>query len=120
MGLSARTLNVSYTKPGENFQIASNYIIKEGYYPNGIPYGHDINLYVHDKLSPNNGIVKDVNEAMNILSGVAREKHADKFEGISGERTVWSVVYNLSNKTVTFIDNEKYDEDNYKLEFKFN
>lgn len=115
---SARTLNIVYPNAGENFQIASNYIAKDGYYPNGMPYGYDRYLSVYSKLAPNNGQIKDTDEAMDILAGVSRKTHANEFKGAPNEMTLWSIVYDLTNKKMIFVDNEQYSDPAHKLEFK--
>ena len=113
----ARKINITYPNAGDNFQVASNYITKAGYYPGGIPYGFDRYINVYNKLSPSNGIVSNVDEAMNILSGVGRKTHASEFAGDVDEVTLWSVVYDLTNKTMTLIDNEMYSDPAHKIEY---
>ena len=65
----------------------------------------DFNKY--EELEKRNGIVADENEAMNILSIVGRRSwnNDDK-----NSLTVHSVVYNLTDKTVTWVGNENYSD----------
>ena len=61
----------------------------------------------YEELEKRNGIVADENEAMNILSIVGRRSwnNDDK-----NSLTVHSVVYNLTDKTVTWVGNENYSD----------
>ena len=60
-----------------------------------------------DALSPKSGIITDDEEGMKTLAIVGRRgmKNED-----SNSLTIHSVVYNLTDKTALWVDNEHYGE----------
>lgn len=115
---AARTLNVIYnTDPmydealsGSQFryQAITNFIVTPGYYEGEQEdemKGLDRYEYINGQLSATGGIVKDEQAAMDILAAVGRRTWKPG-DGI----TVHSAVYNLTQKTVTWVANENYDD----------
>ncbi len=128
---SARSLNViyntdSYSVEGmqstSDFQCITNFIISDGYYDyeNGADDMPGLDRYttIYDALSATNGVVKDVDAAMDLLRTVGRRTFSaiDHGTGI----TVHSVVYDLTNLTIKWVTNENYDDDTAVFTYSFN
>ena len=64
------------------------------------------------------GVVKDEAEALSILREVGR-RHWDIVNGKTDGNgcTVWSALYNLTDKTVTWVSNEQFDNENAVFHF---
>ena len=116
---SQRTLKVIYNDQDEyigkkeansDYQVVTNFVLQPGYYEaSNIKEKKGADRYdrIYEELEKRNGIVADENEAMNILSIVGRRSwnNDDK-----NSLTVHSVVYNLTDKTVTWVGNENYSD----------
>ena len=109
---SKRKLNVIYNDPAKdsNYQIITNYILSDGYYkdvPEKEAHGVDRFQMLSSALSPKNGVIADEEEGMKTLAIVGRRgmKNED-----SNSLTIHSVVYNLTDKTALWVDNEHYGE----------
>lgn len=116
---SQRTLKVIYNDQDEyigkkeansDYQVVTNFVLQPGYYEaSNIKEKKGTDRYdrIYEELEKRNGIVADENEAMNILSIVGRRSwnNDDK-----NSLTVHSVVYNLTDKTVTWVGNENYSD----------
>ena len=91
------------------YQCVTNFIIQPNYYgDNEKKPGYDRYEKLYSELSKTNGIVKDEDEAMRILSIVGRRSWKnDDNNGC----TVHSVVYNLTKNTVLWIPNENYNDE---------
>lgn len=93
-----------------DYQVVTNFIIQPGYY-DGSPAedkkGYDRYEKLYEELNRTNGIVKDEQAAMDILSTVGRRSWDNDD---SNSCTVHSVVYNLTDKTVMWVSNENYDD----------
>ncbi len=115
---SGRELKVTYNdndahigdmEAAADYQVITNFIVQPGYY-DGSPAedkkGYDRYERIYEELNKTNGIVRDEEAAMDILSIVGRRTWKnDDGNGC----TVHSVVYNLTDKTMTWIPNENYD-----------
>lgn len=103
-----------------DYQVVTNFIIQPGYY-DGSPAeekkGYDRYERIYEELNRTNGIVKDEQAAMDILSIVGR-RNWDNDD--SNSCTVHSVVYNLTDKTVTWIPNENYDDPDAVFTYSLN
>ena len=64
-------------------------------------------------MSATDGVVKDMDAAMDILASVGRR---DWNNDDSNSITVHSVVYNLTDKTAIWIPNEHYDDADARFE----
>lgn len=126
---SKRTLKVTYNDQDEyigereansDYQVVTNFIIQPGYYDKSKEEdkkGYDRYEALYQALDKTNGIVKDEQEAMDILSIVGRRSWKnDDGNGC----TVHSVIYNMTDKSVTWIPNENYSDKNavYKYTLK--
>lgn len=119
---TARTLNVIYNdddarigeREGANsYQWITNFVLQPGYYDNdGDKKGLDRYDRLYEELSRTNGILADVNAAMDILNAVSRR---DWVNDDGNGCTVHSVVYNLTDKTALWIPNEHYDDQTAKF-----
>ena len=103
---------------GYKFQWITNFIVNdhENYYENndGKP-GYDRYEHIYNRLKETDGVVEDENAAMEILKEVGRRTWKPG-KGC----TVHSVIYNLTNKTVMWVANENFDDNDavyiYSLE----
>lgn len=92
------------------YQVVTNFIIQPDYYadtPASDKKGVDRYDRLYAELAKTNGVVKDEQGAMDILSIVGRRNWKnDDNNGC----TVHSVVYNMTDRSVHWIPNEHYDE----------
>ena len=123
---SKRELKVTYNdddahigdmEAASSYQVVTNFIIQPGYYDDsedGDKKGYDRYVRIYEELNKTDGIVKDEQAAMDILSIVGRRSwdNDDK-----NSCTVHSVVYNLTDKTMLWIPNENYDDPSAVFEF---
>ena len=124
---SARELRVYYndddsvlgeTEAQNDFQYITNFILTPDYYENeefrkdeqGKDRYDEIESMINPDGSNIKGVVKDEQEAMEILQRVGR-RNWDKVNGETDGNgcTVWSALYNLTDKTVTWVGNEQFD-----------
>lgn len=120
---SARTLVVTYSDEdahiGEQegsagYQWMTNFIIQPGYYPQYTQEpGLDRYEKIYEVLSKTDGVVKDEQEAMQLLGQIARRT----WNAGAHSFTPHSVVYNLTDKTVLWVSNENYEDDTAIFEF---
>lgn len=100
------------------YQVITNFILQPGYYDDtDISNKKGVDRYDHlyEKLDSVKGVVKDEQEAMDILATVGRRSwDNDDKNGC----TVHSVVYNLTDKTMIWIPNENYDDSSAKFTFE--
>ena len=126
---NARKLVVTYNdqddaigkyEANSNHQVITNFILQPNYY-NNVPVqnkkGFDRYTQLWNELNKRNGIVKDDQEAMDILSTVGRRNW--KNDDGNGN-TVHSVVYNLTDKSMLWVPNENYNDPSaiFKFDFK--
>lgn len=101
---------IGETEGKAEYQVITNFVIQPGYYadsPAEDKKGFDRYERLYQELGKTNGIVKDEQAAMDILSIVGRRSWKnDDNNGC----TVHSVVYNLTDKSMLWIPNEHYDE----------
>ena len=122
---SKRTLKVIYNDDdahiGEregnaDYQWITNFILQPGYYESDDQKpGVDRYDHIYEQLSATNGVVKDMDAAMDILASVGRRGWNNDD---SNSITVHSVVYNLTDKTAIWIPNEHYDDPSARIEIK--
>ncbi|NLM07301.1 MAG: linear amide C-N hydrolase [Tissierellia bacterium] len=97
----------------KNYRILTNFITLDGYNDTEIMAGKDRFNILEENLSKRDGLLKDENQAMNILSKVAANR-----EGVSDYvYTLYSAVYNLSDKTLDLVVNENYDDSEMTFHF---
>ena len=96
-----------------DFQYVTNFIVTPDYYSNEESMkGYDRYQAIEKAINPDgsnvNGVVT-ADEAMDVLKMVGRRKW-DKEQGKSDSNsiTVWSALYNLTDRTVTWVSNEEY------------
>ena len=130
---SARELKVYYNdddaalgtyEERNDFQYVTNFIVTPDYYSNeesmkGYDRYQAIEKAINSDGSNVNGVVT-ADEAMDVLKMVGRRKW-DKEQGKSDSNsiTVWSALYNLTDRTVTWVSNEEYGNSDaiFKLGF---
>ncbi len=115
-----RTLHITYSD-GTNPLVVTNHVIVEGYYASDDDKkGFDRMSDIKAELEKTGSVVSGVDEALDILSvaGVRTRVEAGKQEA-SAALTLWSVVYNLTDKTVTLCANEHYGEPEYTFTYSF-
>ncbi len=130
---SARKLVVHYNdadeylgeKEGKNdFQYVTNFIVNPNYYLNdsekgGLDRYNEIERLINPDGTNTKGIIS-VEKALSILETVGRRKwDANQGESDSNGITVWSGLYDLTNKKVTWISNEEFDVPSSVLNFFF-
>ena len=126
---SARQLNVIYNdndahigalEDSTDYQVITNFVLQPDYYvdsPADDKKGYDRYERIYEELFKTDGIVADENAAMDILSIVGRRSWKnDDGNGC----TVHSAVYNLTDKTVTWVPNENFDDPDAVFTFGFN
>ena len=117
---SERHLNVIWNDTDElsdsdDWQVITNFIKTPGYY-NDTDEKHGFDRYecLSERLREQNGVVADEEEAMSLLAQVGR-RNWDNDDRNSW--TIHSVVYNLTDKTVLWVGNEHYGEEQYTFRF---
>lgn len=107
-----------------DFQYVTNFILTPGYYNCGAAMpGFDRYNIIKNTINPlgdnTKGIVKDESAGMDVLQSVAR-RALDKANGSddSNSATIWSSLFNLSEKTLTWVGNEHFDDENYIFVYK--
>ncbi len=96
-----------------DYQVITNFIIQPGYYADSAASerkGHDRYERIYEELNRTGGVVADEMAAMDILGIVGRRTwNNDDGNGC----TVHSVVYNLTDRTATWVPNENYGDGVY-------
>lgn len=107
--------NIGPEEAAADYQWITNFIIQPGYYANDSEKkGLDRYDHIYECLSATDGVVADEDAAMDILAQVGRRTwNNDDGNGC----TVHSVIYNLTDKTVLWVPNEHYDEEDAIYEF---
>lgn len=117
---SKRELIVTYQKDrndfitSDNYRILTNFITLDYYNDSDKLSGLDRFQILENKLSPVNGVIKDEKEAMDLLKQVSSKRDSSK----NYDHTLYSVVYNLSNKTLNLVPNENYDDEDMIISYK--
>lgn len=120
----ARELVVTYNDADDHigeieaacgYQWITNFLIHPDYYEsNDDKAGYDRYMCIYENLSATDGVVADESAAMNILAAVGRRNWNNDD---SNSITVHSAVYNLTDKTVTWVPNENYTDESAVLTF---
>lgn len=107
--------NIGPEEAAADYQWITNFIIQPGYYADDSEKaGLDRYDHIYGCLSATDGVVADEDAAMDILAQVGRRTwNDDDGNGC----TVHSVIYNLTDKTVLWVPNEHYDEEDAIYEF---
>ena len=107
--------NIGPEEASADYQWITNFIIQPGYYADDSEKaGLDRYDHIYGCLSATDGVVADEDAAMDILAQVGRRTwNNDDGNGC----TVHSVIYNLTDKTVLWVPNEHYDEEDAIYEF---
>lgn len=88
-------------------QWVTNFIIQPDYYiPGEEQPGHDRYDYIGQHLLDSDGVFADEREAMALLGDIGRRTWMP--DGVA--LTIHSIVFNLTEKTVTWVANENYDD----------
>ncbi len=112
------------TEAADEFQYITNFIVTPDYYTNdkdmkGLDRYHEI----QNKINPdgtNTAGLMTKEGALDILETVGRRKW-DSRNGDSDANgiTVWSALYDLTNKTVIWVSNEEFDNPDAVFTFNF-
>lgn len=108
-----------------DFQYITNFIITPAYYESDDNKGGlDRYLQIEKMINSDGNNTKGVlteEEALNVLETVGRRKW-DKEQGESDSNgiTCWSALYNLTDRTATWISNEEFDVASSVFTFSFN
>ena len=107
--------NIGPEEAAADYQWITKFIIQPGYYADDSEKaGLDRYDHIYACLSATDGVVADEDAAMDILAQVGRRTwNNDDGNGC----TVHSVIYNLTDKTVLWVPNEHYDEEDAIYEF---
>ena len=107
--------NIGPEEAAADYQWITNFIIQPGYYADDSEKaGLDRYDHIYGCLRATDGVVADEDAAMDILAQVGRRTwNNDDGNGC----TVHSVIYNLTDKTVLWVPNEHYDEEDAIYEF---
>ena len=100
-----------------DWQVVTNFIKTPGYYDGTSAEMKGLDRYEHlaAALRETDGIVADKNAAMDLLASVGRRTWNNDD---SNSNTVHSVVYDLTDKSVLWVGNEHYGEEDYTFEFQ--
>lgn len=109
---SIRKMNVIYNN--DDSLHCTNFVLSDGYYEgmdDSVKQGLGRYNIIRDELKKNNDKVKDNVHAMEILQnvgcrGLDFEEH---------DNTIWSVVYDLTNRKARWITNEHYGDKKYEI-----
>ena len=106
------------------FQYITNFIVTPNYYTNEKDMkGFDRYNAIESKINPDGSNVEGVispETAMDVLELVGRRKwDASNGESDKNTITVWSALYNLTDKTVTWVSNEEFDNPEAIFDFDF-
>lgn len=97
-------------------QWLTNFIIQPNYYaPNEEQHGRDRYEYIGQHLLDAGDILVDEQEALSLLRDVGRRTWLPSEIAV----TVHSAVFNLTNKTVTWVPNEHFDDPSTWQTFRF-
>lgn len=106
------------------FQYITNFIVTPDYYSSdedkkGLDRYDEIQSQINPDGTNTDGVITK-EKALNILETVGRRKW-DSRNGESDANgiTVWSALYDLTNKTVTWVSNEEFDNPNAVFTFDF-
>lgn len=106
------------------FQYITNFIVTPDYYLTdeskyGLDRYNEIEFMINPDGTNTNGILSKEN-ALEVLKRVGR-RNWDKVNGVSDGNgiTVWSSLYDLTNKKVTWVSNEEFDNKKAVFEFDF-
>ncbi|MFI3252301.1 MAG: linear amide C-N hydrolase [bacterium] len=118
--------HIDETAGRNDFQYVTNFVLTPGYYNCGTSKpGLDRYNILATSVNPNGdntaGIVANETSAMAVLESVARRK-LDKLNGSddSNSATIWSALFNLSEKTMTWVGNEHFDDEDYIFRYELN
>lgn len=106
------------------FQYVTNFIVTPDYYASDEDKkGFDRYVAIENSINPagnNTEGVMTKEKGLEVLETVGRRKW-DSLKGKSDNNTitVWSALYNLTDKTVTWVSNEEFDNPNAIFEFDF-
>lgn len=106
------------------FQYITNFIVTPDYYEsNDSMKGLDRYIAIESCINPDGRNIDGVmtkDKGLEVLELVGRRKW-DKNNGESDKNTitVWSALYNLTDKTVTWVSNEEFDNPDAVFEFDF-
>lgn len=111
--------HIGDVEAASDYQVITNFVIQPGYYDGSAPEekkGYDRYVRIYEELDKTNGVVKDEQAAMDVLSIVGRRTwDNDDDNGC----TVHSVVYNLTDKTMLWVPNENYTDSSAVFQFSF-
>lgn len=106
------------------FQYITNFIVTPGYYENKDNMkGLDRYIAIESSINPDgnnaDGVISK-EKGLEVLKLVGRRKW-DKNNGESDKNTitVWSALYNLTDKTVTWVSNEEFNNEKAIFTFDF-
>lgn len=108
----------------DDFQYITNFIVTPGYYADEKDMkGLDRYQHIRSQLNPDGTNTEGfaaADEAMGVLKAVGR-RNWDAAYGASDSNaiTVWSALYGLTNKSVTWVSNEEFDVPESVLTFDF-
>jgi len=105
---------ISIVESSQTYQMATNFLLTKGDFNFG--HGQDRYQVMKDILDEKHGIVKDENDAMNILEAVSQETHLND----AGEEssTQWSIIYNNTDLTARIVMGRQYDQAVHEFSLK--
>ncbi len=115
---------IGVKEAADRFQYVTNFIVTPDYYTSdtdkgGLDRYDEIQKSINPDGTNTSGVVT-YDKALEILETVGRRKW-DRRNGESDANgiTVWSALYDLTNKTVTWVSNEEFDNPNAVFTFDF-
>ncbi len=116
--------DVGEKEGSEDFQYITNFIVTPNYYTTDEDKGGlDRYQMIQNRIDPDGenpkGMMEE-NDAMHLLETVGRRKwDADNDKSDKNHITVWSALYNLTKKSVTWVSNEEYNDSSSVFTFDF-
>ncbi len=105
----------------QSFQYITNFLVTPGYYDEDAQKGgHDRYLAIPEAIDPdgtNPGGAFSKEKGLDLLETLGRRKWDATKPSDSNSITVWSSLYNLTDKTVTWISNEKFGDESQIFEY---
>jgi hypothetical protein len=115
---------IGSNEASDSFQYVTNFIVNPNYYENDADKkGYDRYCAIQQAVNPDGSNTEGVitkEQALDILKTVGRRRW-DPLHGETDSNgiTVWSSLYDLTNKTVTWVSNEEFDKPSSVFTFDF-
>lgn len=108
--------NIGITEAADDFQYITNFIVSPNYYEDdsakaGLDRYNEMQAMINTNGQNTSGVITK-STALDILKRVGR-RNWDALNGVSDGNgiTVWSCLYDMTNKKITWVSNEEFDKE---------